>query len=73
MAMFMLLVVSQNNFHVYLMQSRSLAYICDYRWGFGLDIGFIDHFQVVNTNTCNTIAISTLYEITLFSSPQCLH
>jgi hypothetical protein len=27
--------------------------------GFGLDIGFIDHLQVVTTNDYNTIAIST--------------
>jgi hypothetical protein len=36
----------------------------DYRRGFGLDIGFIDHLQVVTTNNYNTIAISTLYKIT---------
>jgi hypothetical protein len=37
----------------------------DYRLGFGLDIGFTDHLQVVTTNNYNTIAISTLYKITL--------
>jgi hypothetical protein len=40
---------------------------------FRLDIGFIDHLQVVAKNNCNTITISTFYKITLFSSPQCLH
>jgi hypothetical protein len=39
--------------------------MCDYRRGSGLDIGFIDHLQVVTTNIYNTIAISTLYKITL--------
>jgi hypothetical protein len=33
--------------------------MCDYRRGFELVTGFIDHF--VTTNNTNTIAISTLY------------
>jgi hypothetical protein len=37
----------------------------DFRPGFGLDIGFIDHLQVVTTNNYNTIAIFTVYKITL--------
>jgi hypothetical protein len=45
----------------------------EYRRGFGLDIGFIDHLRVVITNNYNIIAISTLYKMTLFSNPQCLH
>jgi hypothetical protein len=45
----------------------------DYRRGFGLNIGSIDHLQVVTINKYNTIVISTLYKIRLFSSPQCLH
>jgi hypothetical protein len=39
--------------------------ICDYRWDFGLNIGFIDQLQVVTTNDYNTVAISTLYKIML--------
>jgi hypothetical protein len=31
-------------------------YECDYRRRFKLEIGFIDHLQVVTTNYCNTIA-----------------
>jgi hypothetical protein len=45
----------------------------DYRRGFELDIGYIDHLQVVTTNNYNTIVIFTLYKITLLSNPQCLH
>jgi hypothetical protein len=30
-----------------------------------LDIGFIDHLQVLTTNNYNTIAIYTLYKTTL--------
>jgi hypothetical protein len=33
----------------------------DARRGFGLEIGFIDHIQVITTNNYNNIAISTLY------------
>jgi hypothetical protein len=33
--------------------------LSDSRRGFVLDIGFIDYLQVVTTNNCNTIAIST--------------
>jgi hypothetical protein len=48
--------------------------MCDYRRGFGLYIVFIDHLQVVTTNNYNTIAISTLYKMTLsFSTPLCIH
>jgi hypothetical protein len=50
------------------------CYICESRRGFGLDIEFTDHLQVVITNNYNTIAISTLYKSKLsISSPQCLH
>jgi hypothetical protein len=35
------------------------------RRGFGLDIGFIDHLEVVTTNNNNTISIYTLFKITL--------
>jgi hypothetical protein len=44
--------------------------MCDYRRGFGLDIRFIDHLQVVTTNDYNTLALSTLYKITP-SFPAC--
>jgi hypothetical protein len=37
----------------------------DYRRGFGLDIGFIDHLKVVSSNNYNTIAISKLYKFAL--------
>jgi hypothetical protein len=33
--------------------------------GFGLDIGFTDHLQIVTTNNHTTIAISTLYKLKL--------
>jgi hypothetical protein len=51
--------MANDNFY-YIFTSMS-----DYRWGFELDIGFIDHSQVVTSNISNTIAISTLYKITL--------
>jgi hypothetical protein len=48
--------------------------LSDYRRGFGLDIGFIDHLQAVTTDNYNTIAISTLYKITLsLFCLQCLY
>jgi hypothetical protein len=50
-----------------------VTYMSDYSQSFGLDIGFIDHLHVVTINNSNTIAISTLYKITLFYSLQCLH
>jgi hypothetical protein len=37
---------------------------CDYRRGFGVNIGFTDNLQVVTTNNSNIITISTLYKIT---------
>jgi hypothetical protein len=39
--------------------------MCDYRRGFGLDIGFIDHLEVVNTNNGNSIAIYSSLEHTV--------
>jgi hypothetical protein len=45
-------------------QAELLPYCHVYVWlqtGFGLDIRFIDHLQVVTINNYNTIAISTLY------------
>jgi hypothetical protein len=44
----------------------------DSRRSFKLDIGFIDHLKVVNTNNHNTIAIVTLYKsLHAKSSPAC--
>jgi hypothetical protein len=37
-----------------------VACMSDCRRGFGLDIRFIDHLQVITTNNYNTIVISTL-------------
>jgi hypothetical protein len=48
-----------------LLTPDGLVYSCYYRQGFGLDIGFIDHLQVVTTNNYNTTTISTLYKIML--------
>jgi hypothetical protein len=36
----------------------------DYRRGFGLEFGFIDHLQVVTTNNYNTIANFHTLQIT---------
>jgi hypothetical protein len=35
----------------------------DYRRGFDIDIGFVDHLQVVTTSNYNTITFSTRYKI----------
>jgi hypothetical protein len=49
------LLISQTYCHVY---------ECDHWRGFGLDIGFIDHLQVVTTNNYNTIADFHTLQIT---------
>jgi hypothetical protein len=38
--------------------------LSDSRWGFGLDIGFIDHLHVVTTKNYNTIANFHTLQIT---------
>jgi hypothetical protein len=35
----------------------------DYRWGFGLEIGFIDHFNTQLVATLNYIAIANLHTL----------
>jgi hypothetical protein len=45
----------------------------DSRRGFGLDIGFIDHLQIITTNNYNIIAnFHTLPVTDIKSSPHCL-
>jgi hypothetical protein len=39
--------------------------MCDYRWGCGLDIWFIDHLQVVTSDNYNTIADFHTLQITV--------
>jgi hypothetical protein len=33
------------------------AYVCDYRRGFGLDIGFIDHFNTLNKSPQHPLSL----------------
>jgi hypothetical protein len=39
-----------------------MLYECDYRWGFGLDIGFTDHFTT-RLGTSNYSATANLYTL----------
>jgi hypothetical protein len=50
--------------------SRSM---CDSRRGFGLYIGFIDHFITQLVITLKYSAIADFHALQVFSSPQCLH
>jgi hypothetical protein len=45
----------------------------DSRRGFGLDIGFIDHFNAWLLTALNYSAIADFHTLQVFSSPQCLH
>jgi hypothetical protein len=53
---------------------------CDFRHHFGLDIGYIDHFNTQHVITLNYSAIADFHTLQLtraqakyFSSLQCLH
>jgi hypothetical protein len=65
---FILLWMIWNSKHQLLLdccQVNTVTCMSDYRRGYGLDIGFIYHLQVVTANNYNIIAISTLYKIML--------
>jgi hypothetical protein len=52
--------------------SRVYVHVCDFRRGFGLDIGFLRHFNTQLVITLNYSAIANFHTLPI-SSPQCLH
>jgi hypothetical protein len=52
---------------------NNITCMSDCRRGFGLDIGFIDHFGTQLVITLNYSTIADFHTLQVFSSQQCLH
>jgi hypothetical protein len=47
---------------------NTVTFMSDYRRGFGLGIGFIDHFNTQHVTTLNYIAIANLHTLQIITA-----